>query len=352
MKSIALIDDTQINLTLLWHLVKRLEHYEPVSFLHPLEGLEWCLANDPELIIVDFMMPDLNGIEFIKRIRAMPEKANTPILMVTANDNSNVRYEALESGATDFLNKPIDKTEFMIRVRNLLALHNSQRKLADKATWLAEEVQKATREIRNREQEIIFRLSKAAEYRDPETGGHIRRMAHYSKHIANQMGMSIPLQNMILEAAPMHDIGKVGIPDSILLKPGKLDVTEFELMKEHAQFGYNILNGSASKLMQLGALIALTHHEKYDGSGYPRALTGDKTPIYGQIIAVADVFDALTSERPYKKPWSIADAIAFLNEGSGQHFKPDCVTAFLKDWDNVLAIKDRFVDDEIDNFTL
>ncbi len=187
MKSIALIDDTQINLTLLWHLVKRLEYYEPVSFLSPLEGLDWCMNNDPELIIVDFMMPDLNGIEFIKKIRASPNKADTPILMVTANDNSNVRYEALESGATDFLNKPIDKTEFMIRVRNMLSLRSSQRKLADKAAWLADEVQKATREIRNREQEVIFRLSKAAEYRDPETGGHIRRMAHYSKHIANQL---------------------------------------------------------------------------------------------------------------------------------------------------------------------
>ncbi|MEQ1635401.1 MAG: HD domain-containing phosphohydrolase [Methylococcales bacterium] len=352
MKSIALIDDTQINLTLLWHLVKRLEHYDPVSFLNPLEGLDWCLTNDPELIIVDFMMPNLNGIEFIKKIRAVPEKADIPILMVTANDNSSVRYEALKSGATDFLNKPIDKTEFMIRVRNMLTLHSSQRKLADKAAWLAEEVQKATLEIRNREQEVIFRLSKAAEYRDPETGGHIRRMAHYSKHIANQLGMPIALQNMILEAAPMHDIGKVGIPDSILLKPGKLDAAEFELMKEHATFGHNILNGSSSKLMQLGALIALTHHEKFDGSGYPNGLVGDQTPIYGQIIAVADVFDALTSERPYKKPWTIEAAIDFLNEGSGKHFKPECVTAFLKDWDNVLAIKDRFVDDEIENFSV
>lgn len=347
MKSIALIDDTQINLTLLWHLVKRLELYEPISFLNPIEGLDWCLANDPELIIVDYMMPELNGIEFIKKIRAESSKKDIPILMVTANDNNNVRYEALESGATDFLNKPIDKTEFMIRVRNMLSLRSSQRKLSDKATWLAEEVNKATREIRNREQEIIFRLSKAAEYRDPETGGHIKRMAHYSKHIATQLGLETAIQNLILEAAPMHDIGKVGIPDAILLKPGKLDEAEFELMKEHAKIGYDILSGSSSKLMQLGAIIALTHHEKYNGSGYPNGLKGDKTPIYGQIIAVADVFDALTSERPYKRPWSIDSAIKFLEDGSGQHFKPECVTAFLQDWENVLAIKERFADEEI-----
>lgn len=352
MKSIALIDDTQINLTLLWHLVKRLETYEPISFLNPIEGLEWCLANDPELIIVDYMMPELNGIEFIKKIRADAKKAEIPILMVTANDNNNVRYEALESGATDFLNKPIDKTEFMIRVRNMLNLRNSQRKLSDKAAWLAEEVHKATREIRDREQEIIFRLSKAAEYRDPETGGHIQRMAHYSKHIAHQLGMSIGIQNLIKEAAPMHDIGKVGIPDAILLKPGKLDEAEFELMKEHPKIGYNILSGSPSKLMQLGAVIALTHHEKFNGTGYPNGLKGDAIPIYGQIIAVADVFDALTSERPYKRPWSIESAVKFLQEGSGQHFKPECITAFLADWDNVLHIKERFADEVLTDFDL
>ncbi len=352
MKSIVLIDDTQINLTLLWHLVKRLENYEPVSFLYPVEALDWCLSNDPELIIVDFMMPDLNGIEFIKKIREVPEKVDIPILMVTANDNSNVRYEALESGATDFLNKPIDKTEFMIRVRNMLNLRSTQRKLADKATWLAEEVQKATKEIRNREQEVIFRLSKAAEYRDPETGGHIQRMAHYSRHIAEHLGFPVPLQNMILQAAPMHDIGKVGIPDAILLKPGKLDDNEFQLMKEHATFGYEILNGSNSKLLQLGALIALTHHEKYDGSGYPKGLKGDVTPIYGQIIAVADVFDALTSERPYKRAWTVEAAMDLLKEGSGKHFKPECINAFFKNWDAVLEIKERFGDEVIDDFTL
>lgn len=344
MRSIALIDDTQINLTLLWHLVKRLEVYEPVSFLEPREGLQWCLANDPELIIVDYMMPELNGIEFIKKIREDATKQNTPILMVTANDNSSVRYEALESGATDFLNKPIDKTEFMIRVRNMLALHTSQRKLADKAKWLADEVHKATRDIREREQEVIFRLAKAAEYRDPETGGHIKRMAHYSKHIANQLGMDVAIQNLILEAAPMHDIGKVGIPDAILLKPGKLDEAEFELMKEHARFGYDILHGSPSKLLQLGAVIALSHHEKYDGSGYPNKLQGDQIPIYGQIIAVADVFDALTSERPYKRAWTIDAALDLIKDGVGKHFSPQCVNAFLSDWDSVLEIKERFAD--------
>jgi len=295
---------------------------------------------------VDYMMPEMDGIEFITQFQSIQKEVMIPIIMVTANDQSDVRYKALEIGATDFLNKPIDKTEFMIRVKNLLALRSSQMKLADQTLWLKDEVLKATQEIRNREQEIIFRLTKAAEYRDPETGGHIKRMAHYSRHIAMQLGMSAEEQNLILEAAPMHDIGKVGIPDSILLKPGKLDPLEFDIMKEHAQYGYDILNGSQSKLMQLGAEIALSHHEKYDGSGYPNGLKDDSISIYGRIIAVADVFDALTSERPYKKAWSIDDAISFLRENSGTHFDRSCVYAFLQDMDEVLRIKERFRDSE------
>ncbi|NOR68458.1 MAG: response regulator [Methylomarinum sp.] len=344
MKRIVLIDDNQINLTLLWHLVKKIDGYEAVNFLDPIEALSWCKENEAELIIVDYMMPELDGIEFITQFRSIQKDVLVPIIMVTANDQSDVRYKALEIGATDFLNKPIDKTEFMIRVKNLLALRSSQKKLSNQTLWLKDEVLKATQEIRNREQEIIFRLTKAAEYRDPETGGHIKRMAHYSRHIAMQLGMSAEDQNLILEAAPMHDIGKVGIPDSILLKPGKLDQLEFDVMKEHAKYGYDILNGSQSKLMQLGAEIALSHHEKYDGSGYPNGLKGDNISIYGRIITVADVFDALTSERPYKKAWPVDDAIAFLSENSGTHFDRACVYAFLEDMDEVLRIKERFKD--------
>lgn len=189
-------------------------------------------------------------------------------------------------------------------------------------------------------------MTKAAEYRDPETGGHIKRMAHYSRLIALKLGMTIEQQELILEAAPMHDMGKVGIPDSILLKPGKLDYAEFEIMKEYAQYGYDILNGSPSKLKQLGAEIALSHHEKYDGSGYPNGLKDEAISIYGRIVAVADVFDALTSERPYKKPWSIEDAIGLLRNNSGKHFDRTCIYAFLLDMEEVLRIKQRFKDNE------
>lgn len=345
MKTIVLIDDVQINLTLLWHLVKRLDGYDSISFLNPLKALDWCSKNPYELIIVDYMMPEINGIEFIKRLKDYPNTQGIPVLMVTANEHIDVRYQALEAGASDFLNKPIDKTEFTIRVKNMLALHDTQRKLANKADWLAEEVRKAVQEIRAREDELIHRLSKAAEYRDPETGSHIKRMSWYSKHIATQLGFPVAEQELILEAAPMHDIGKVGIPDAILLKPEKLTDTEFFFMKEHTKIGFEILDGSASCLMRVGAQIALSHHEKYDGSGYPYGLKGEEIPIYGRIIAVADVFDALTSARPYKKAWPIEKAVAFLKDNSGKHFDPACIEAFFKDWDNVLAIRQRFDED-------
>ncbi len=342
MKTIVLIDDIQLNLTLLWHLVKRIDGYKPLNFLDPKEALEWCMDNEYELVVVDYMMPEMDGIEFIKRLKSNPGHEDIPVLMVTANDEVDVRHTALEAGATDFLTKPIDKVEFMIRVRNMLSLRDHQCKLSDKAQWLEDEVQKATCEIREREEELIHRLSKAAEYRDPETGGHIKRMSWYSKHIAAQLGFSLTRQSLVLEAAPMHDIGKVGIPDAILLKPGRLEVVEFELMKDHARIGYEILSGSTSQLMQIGAEIALTHHEKYDGTGYPCGLKGEDISIYGRIIAVADVFDALTSSRPYKKAWPIENAIEFLKENSGKHFDPTCVAAFFKDWDDVLAIRARF----------
>ena len=346
MKRIVLIDSNQTDLTLLWHLVRRIKGYEAANFTNPKDALEWCLENETELIIVNYMMPEMDGIAFITQLRQSPQNISVPVLMEISPEYTDVRQKAFELGVTDFINKPIDKTEFMVRVQNTLVLSSNQKKLTNQTAWLKDEVLKATEEIRNREQEVIFRLTKAAEYRDPETGGHIKRMAHYSRHIAMQLGLSAEEQNLLLEAAPMHDIGKVGIPDSILLKPGKLDHSEFEIMKEHAQFGFDILDGSESKLMQLGAEIALSHHEKYDGSGYPYGLKDEEISIYGRIVSVADVFDALTSERPYKKAWSVDDAIGFLRENSGTQFDRSCVYAFLMDMDEVLRIKQRFTDND------
>jgi putative two-component system response regulator len=299
-------------------------------------ALDWCLANNPDLVIVDFMMPELSGTELTKRFRE--RYPDTPVLMVTANHELDLRYQALEIGVTDFLNKPINGTELLARAKNMLALNRSHKNLA-------KEVQKATAKLIEQERETIFCLAKAAEYRDPETGAHILRMAHYSKHIARVLGLTEEDQDLLLQAAPMHDIGKVGTPDMILLKPGRLTPEEFAVMKQHATIGYEILNANSSPLLKVAAQIAHTHHEKFDGSGYPNSLKGETIPLFGRIVAVADVFDALTSERPYKKAWRLEDASQFLKDGAGTHFDPACVSAFFTAYDNILAIRAKFADE-------
>ncbi|MEY2632931.1 MAG: hypothetical protein RIR00_1585, partial [Pseudomonadota bacterium] len=226
-----------------------------------------------------------------------------------------------------------------------LALRSGQKFLADRALHLEALVEERTAALRQREQELIYRLSRAAEFRDPETGAHIQRMAHYSRLIARQLGLDDAQQKLIFEAAPMHDVGKIGIPDHILLKPGRLTPEEFELMKRHASLGYELLNGSASSVLQAGAEIANSHHEKFDGSGYPNGLAGETIPLFGRIVAVADVFDALTSERPYKKAWPVEDARKLLVDGRGQHFDPVCVDAFLEIWDEAMGIREQFGDE-------
>lgn len=340
---VVIVDDTPINLTLMGHLVKKVGDYEVLTFQSPVAGLAWCQENDFDLLIIDFTMPVMDGLMFIEALQQQGLR-DAPILMVTANHDRDVRHQALANGARDFLTKPIDNLEFMARIRNMLALRESTQALKNRAAWLDAEVQKATAAILAREQETIVLLCRASEYRDPETGAHILRMAHYSKLIAAGFGMSPAEQEAILIAAPMHDIGKVGTPDHILLKPGRLDPDEMAIMKEHAQNGYNILCESSAENLQLGALIALSHHEKFDGSGYPKGLSGEDIPLVGRIVAVADVFDALTSARPYKKAWSLDAARDYLETQRGTHFDPRCVDLFLKAWDDVLRIRETFSD--------
>lgn len=342
---VLIVDDTEINLILFGALVKKLEDCESHAFADSRAGLAWAQDNLPDLVIVDYMMPDLDGLEFIRLIREIPGRESIPVLMITANDQKQIRYRALDAGANDFLTKPVDKVEFLARAKNMLTLNDARKKLANQAEWLAQEVRKATHEIVERERETVIRLSRAAEFRDPETGAHILRMAHFSQIIARELGLSEADQYLLLEAAPMHDIGKVGIADKILLKPGRLDTDEFEIMKCHATIGFDLLKGSASRVLQIGAEIALGHHEKFDGSGYPSGLSGEDIPIFCRIVAVADVFDALTSERPYKKAWEVQAAVDYLKAGSGSHFDPACIEAFFRKWDDVVAVRERFKED-------
>ena len=343
---VVIVDDTPLNLTLMQALVNKVDDCAAICFGNPSEGLEWCLGNDPDLLIVDYMMPEIDGIEFIRRLRANRLADDLPILMVTADHEKQTRYDALQCGATDFLNKPIDRHEFQPRVRNMLALRRAHLATRDRAHTLAAEVLRATEEIHSRERETVTRLARAAEFRDPESGAHIQRMAHYSSLIGQHLGLAESYVDALLQAAPMHDVGKMGIPDQILLKPGRLTAEEFEVMKKHPKIGHDILKDSTSPVLQLAASIALNHHEKFDGSGYPQALRGKAIPLEGRIVAVADVFDALTSARPYKHAWPLEQAASYLREGRGSHFDPDCVDALLGAWDEVLQIRNRFRDEE------
>lgn len=342
---VLVVDDSQINLTLFSALLNKMEDVTPVTFLNPLLALEWCAEQDPDLVLLDYMMPELDGLAFLARFRQLAGKESIPVIMVTAVTERDIRHQGLEASANDFLNKPVDKVEFQARVKNMLTLRRAQVQLLNRAEWLAEEVKKATKELVESEHELIHRLSKAAEYRDPETGAHILRMSNYSKLIAKNLGLPAVEQELLLTAAPMHDIGKIGIPDQILLKPGRLDESELEVMRKHAEYGAELLKNATTVLTKTAQIVAATHHEKYDGSGYPNGLKGDEIPLYGRIVALADVFDALTSVRPYKKAWSIEDAKRYVVENAGTHFDPKCVAAFLADWDEVLAINAKFQDD-------
>jgi response regulator RpfG family c-di-GMP phosphodiesterase len=339
---IAIIDDTPLNLVMMENLVSHHRDCTAMPFSVPREGLRWCLENEPDLIIVDYLMPGLDGVELIRQVRDEHGHDDVPILMVTASNERQVLYRALEAGANDFLIKPVDPYEFKPRVRNMLKLREAHLATRNRAGELADEVRKATAETLARERETVTRLARAAEFRDPETGAHIQRMSYYSALIARQLGLEASFVEAILQAAPMHDVGKLGIPDHILLKPGRLSAEELAVMRRHPEIGHDILKDSTSSIIQLGASIALTHHEKFDGSGYPRQLAGEDIPIEGRIVAVADVFDALTSPRPYKPAWPLARALDMIREGRNGHFDPLCADALLDNLDEVLAIRERF----------
>jgi response regulator RpfG family c-di-GMP phosphodiesterase len=316
----------------------------PIAFADPTKALTWSESNDFDLAIVDYSMPGINGLDFISALRGNPAHRDTPIVMVTSATEHDVRYRALALGANDFVTKPIDRIEFIARVQNMLALSRSYRKLADRAAWLSDEVARATAGIIRRERETVFRLTRAAEFRDNETGAHILRMGLFCAEIAAELGMHKDECDMILMAAPMHDVGKVATPDAILLKRGRLSPEEWVVMRQHTLQGYEILKESESSLLQLAAEIALSHHEKFDGSGYPGGLVGNAIPLSGRICAVSDVFDALTSQRPYKEAWSIDRAVNEIFAGSTKHFDPAVVSAFRSALPRIVDLKERNAD--------
>lgn len=340
---IVSVDDNQNNLFLIEAICSDMG-LTVKSFDDSLNALVYCLQNEVDMILVDFMMPNLNGLQFIEEFRK--NKKHIPIIMITAvGDDENVHKKAFDLGANDFLNKPVNAVIFQARILNLLTNHQNRILLEDRDKLLQQEVEKATKSLVDREHETLQILGKTAEYKDPETASHVARVAKYSKLLAREYGLSQKEQDIIFYAAPFHDLGKVGIEDKILLKPGKLDEDEFKIMKTHAQIGYEILKDSKSEYLQAGAVIALTHHEKWNGSGYPNALTSENIHIFGRIVSIADVFDALTSFRPYKKAWSFEEALKYLDDKSGKDFDPKMVEIFKNKIDEVKEIYNSYLEE-------
>ncbi|MDZ7751105.1 MAG: response regulator [Gammaproteobacteria bacterium] len=345
---VLVLDDQYTGRKILEELVSSVEPGVTVkSFSNPYEALEDATQHVPDLVLTDYKMPIMDGVEFTRRFRQIGACADVPLVVVTVVSERRVRYQALEAGATDFLTRPVDHHECQARCRNLITLRRQQMIIRDRAAWLEQQVAVATRQIRTREEETLLRLAKAGEYRDEGTGNHILRIARYSRLLAEELHLSAAEVDEIELAAPMHDIGKIGIPDAVLLKPGRLTPEERAVMETHAQIGYEILKDSPSVYLRQGAIIALGHHENYDGSGYPGGLEGAEIPVAARIVAVADVFDALVSERPYKRAWPFDEALGFIKQQSGSKFDPAVAEAFLWRQDSVRDIFERLSDSDL-----
>ena len=343
---VIIVDDQSTGRKILEQIIKDISPSLDVEvFTTPLAALERIQLRTPDLIITDYKMPVMDGVEFIREIRAISACRDVPVVVVTVVEDRKVRYQALDAGATDFLIRPIDQYECEVRCKNLLTLRQQQQIISSRAKWLEEQVAIGTREIQVRERETLLRLAKAGEYRDEGTGNHVLRIARYSRLLAEVLGLSPRDCDDIELASPMHDIGKIGIPDNILLKEGPLDEQEMEIIRQHTVIGHDILCDSPSRYINLGAEIALEHHEKYDGTGYPYGLAGEDISISGRIVAVVDVFDALTSKRPYKEAWGFDAAVDYIKKSSASHMDPRIVDAFIDNLDRIRLIHTELSDE-------
>jgi putative two-component system response regulator len=341
---ILVIDDDEAALRLMKRRLEADGYASVIVTALPRLGLELFESSEPDLLILDLNMPDMTGFEVLQALRDMhPEQlARTPVLVLTGDDVHEKKLQALSLGARDFLSKPFDPAELAVRVRGNLEVRGLLRRITKHSEDLDLKVRQRTAELEKANSEIIHRLMAAAEYRDDDTGSHIDRMSRFAGLVARALGLPEDECHSIQRASPMHDLGKIGIPDNILLKPGKLTPEEWEIMKSHTTIGASLLANSSSELIQLAEVIALTHHEKWNGQGYPKGLRESEIPLAGRIVAVCDVFDALTSERPYKQAWEVPRALEVIRADSGSHFDPEVAEAFFSVLPDILLIKENF----------
>jgi putative two-component system response regulator len=352
MQSILVVDDNLQGQNMMCQVLNR-KGYGTMSASDGQTALSKISAEYPDLILLDINMPGIDGFEVARRIKYNPETKDIPVILITGMNTVDNHVKAMEIGVDDFISKTSAHAEIFARVRAHLKVKQLkdqmkayQQNLETQVALRTNQLNQALEQLKESSLDTIFKLTAASEYRDNETGAHIKRMSHYSALIAKKMGLKDKTVEAILYAAPMHDIGKIGIPDKILLKPGKLNATQWEIMKKHTTIGADIMKGSKTGFAPLGKIIALTHHEKWDGSGYPYGLKGRKIPLVGRIVALADVFDALTSKRPYKDAFSIEKAYRIIEQGRGNHFDPVVADAFFSIRDEILNIKKKYQDEK------
>ena len=332
-QTILVVDDSPENIDILSAILKK--QYQVRAATTGERALEIARSRPPDIILLDIMMPGIDGYEVCRRLKEDPKTSSIPVIFITTKREVEDEKLGFELGAVDYITKPISPPIVEARVRTHLALYDQNRELAEK-------VKERTLELEKTRLEIIHRLGRAVEFKDYETGLHVIRISYYAKLLSEFLGMNQGWSELLFNAAPLHDIGKIGIPDRTLQKPGPLNEAEWAIMKKHPEYGAAIIGEHVSELLQMARQIALTHHEKWDGSGYPKGLQGLDIPLVGRIVAVVDVFDALTTTRPYKKACPVDEAVRIISNGSGNHFDPDLVTIFRKILPEIIEVKKRY----------
>lgn len=345
--TVLIVDDDASNCKLLETLLHA-EGYATIVARNGKQALALATAENPDLILLDVMMPDMDGFETVQRLKAAPQTRQVPVIMITALDDRESKLRALEAGAEEFLSKPIDHADLRVRVRNLLRIKEYSDFLANHNRILEEQVSKRTAQLEEAHRDTVFTLVRAAEHKDEETGHHVRRISHYCQVLTEAMQLPSDFHDDIFHASPMHDIGKIGIPDLILLKPGGFTPEEWAIMKTHCTLGATILASGTSRYTRMGAEIALCHHERWDGSGYPNGLKGEEIPLAARIMQICDVYDALRSQRPYKPPIEHKRTVEIITLGDGrtqpEHFDPAVLAAFAAQAERFSAIYERLTD--------
>lgn len=343
--NILIVDDNTANIVLLESILENEGYDEFSSTTDPRAVASLCQEEEFDLILLDIRMPHMSGFKVMEALnKQFPADYFLPIIVLTAQLDQETRQQALALGAKDFLTKPFQHWEALLRIRNQLETRYLYTQQLTRGDSLEQEVARRTKEIRSVQLEIVRRLGLAGEFRDNETGAHIVRMSKISEVIARGAGLDEKTCELILYSSTMHDVGKIGIPDNVLLKAGKLNEEEWEIMKSHVEVGTKIIGDYPADIIWMGSVIARSHHEKWDGSGYPDGLKGESIPIAARIAAISDVFDALLSKRPYKDPWPLEKALSLMKENSGTHFDPTLLDVFFTHLDEILEIREALPD--------